>query len=226
MSEYRTMEERFWAKVDKSGDCWMWLASTGTVGYGQFGVSIKGKYRMHQAHRVSWMISNGEIPNGLVIMHSCDVKTCVNPGHLRAATQADNVADMISKGREGHLNGDKHPNARLSESQVFEIYDNNIESHVVLGKKYGVCAKQISAIRLGEKWKDVLRLSGRQPRQCADYSRKLKEDEILNIFDDKSSTNVELSNFYGVGSTIISNIRNGKKWVNLLQQHGRIKEAA
>ena len=93
--------KRFWDKVDKSGDCWMWTASVRGHGYGAF--FYKGK--VQRANRVSWELENGPIPSGMVIMHTCDNPLCVNPRHLSAGTQKENVQDSISKGRCHRLKG-------------------------------------------------------------------------------------------------------------------------
>jgi CxxC motif-containing protein len=94
-------EERLWAKTDKTpghgpnGDCWLWTGSHRSTGYGQ--LSIKDK-PVH-VHRLSWILANGPIPAGLLIMHSCDTPLCVNPAHLSPGTHQENVDDMRKKGR-------------------------------------------------------------------------------------------------------------------------------
>lgn len=79
--------DRFWEKVDKSGDCWVWLASKNTKGYGKF--SSNGVPVM--AHRFSWEQVNGEIPRELVVNHLCENKPCVRPDHLELITNAENL---------------------------------------------------------------------------------------------------------------------------------------
>lgn len=88
---------RFWAKVDRRGpdECWPWLAVTNHGGYGM--VSVDNV--MRRAHRVAWELVNGPIPEGIKVLHRCDVRACCNPGHLFLGTQRANIDDMVAKGR-------------------------------------------------------------------------------------------------------------------------------
>lgn len=94
--------ERFWAKVNVAGphDCWEWTAGTDRAGYGRISLGGRGDRRLVGAHRASWQIVNGPIPDGLFVLHSCDNPPCVNPQHLRVGTNADNMADMVVRGRD------------------------------------------------------------------------------------------------------------------------------
>lgn len=100
MSRRVPLERRFWSKVDKSaGDsgCWLWMAARNARGYGCVGRDVGRGYWL--AHRVSWELANGPIPDGLFVLHRCDVPSCVNPHHLFVGTNADNMRDMALKGR-------------------------------------------------------------------------------------------------------------------------------
>ena len=90
------MADRFWSKVKKSKGCWEWQACTNEAGYGIVGVGGK---RTDRAHRVSWRLRYGEIPEGLFVLHRCDNRKCVRPSHLFVGTNQDNVDDMVAKGR-------------------------------------------------------------------------------------------------------------------------------
>ena len=102
--------KRFWAKVDKTKDCWEWTASKDGKGYGHFGV--KGK--MVVSHRVSWMLANGDIPENGCILHKCDNPLCVRPDHLFLGSQQDNMLDMSQKGRRSK--GQKHSETQRGEN--------------------------------------------------------------------------------------------------------------
>ena len=116
-----TVEDKFWARVQKGHDCWQWLGAISTWGYGLF--TVGGKVR--HAHRVSWGMHNGTIPDGMMVCHHCDNPPCVRPDHLFLGTAKDNVADMIAKGRRGHMRstrrGETHQAAKLSDAQVAAI---------------------------------------------------------------------------------------------------------
>ena len=86
----KTLADRLWAKVDKSGDCWIWTGAKISTGYGSIGAGAPSK-RTLLAHRVAYELANGPIPAGMVIDHKCHVPACVNPEHLRVVTQQKNV---------------------------------------------------------------------------------------------------------------------------------------
>jgi hypothetical protein len=148
----KTLEERFWEKVDIRGkdECWEWKGSRHWQwGYGHF--RLFGK--IESAHRVSWMLShNGELPD-LLVLHSCDNPPCVNPRHLSLGTNDDNMKDMAKKGRSADNHGSKNPKAKLSESDVMEIKKlKGMVSGAELGRRYGVVKEVIYDIWKGKRW--------------------------------------------------------------------------
>ena len=96
--------KRFKSLFKKSSSCWMWLGTKGKGGYGVF--RINGK--QIRTHRLAWFIHNGQIPDGLYVLHKCDVRDCVNPKHLFLGTADDNLKDCISKGRFRVASGNCH----------------------------------------------------------------------------------------------------------------------
>lgn len=112
-----TVEQRFWAKVNKSDDCWLWTACRTNQGYGQ----IKVGERLISVHRFSYELHHGAIPVGMFVCHTCDIRNCVNPAHLWLGTTADNTHDMIAKGRRIITKGDAFVLTKVTDEQVSEI---------------------------------------------------------------------------------------------------------
>lgn len=138
--------------VAKESGCWEWAGVRDTKdGYGV--INIKGRSGRTRAHRFSYEMHKGEIPEGLVVRHKCDNPCCVNPDHLELGTHADNTADSVSKGR--HVHGEKMHTAKLTEQDVLDIRGSSLSSKE-LALKYGVDSTNIWCIRAGKTWKHLL----------------------------------------------------------------------
>jgi len=142
------MEERFWSKVNKTEGCWLWTASVNMNGYGKFGIGGKrGGWK--SAHRVSYELVKGDIPNGLLLRHTCDNPPCVNPDHLIPGTCKENTQDMMVRGRNKYIThplpGEKNPMSKLTDIQRSEIIDAvlNGQARKELAIKYKVCRQTI-----------------------------------------------------------------------------------
>jgi len=97
----RPIKERFYEKfipVTESG-CWIWEGSCSNTGYGSMQIGTNRKPKAENAHKLSWIIHNGKVPEGMYVLHKCDVRACVNPDHLFLGTHQDNMKDMVNKGR-------------------------------------------------------------------------------------------------------------------------------
>jgi hypothetical protein len=147
-------EARFWSKIERGGDdeCWLWISGTDPYGYGRF--KFGGQYFV--AHRFAWRLSFGEIPEGLCACHACDVRRCCNPAHLFLGTRADNTRDMVEKGRQAR--GERTGNSKLDADSVREIrglYADGRYTQEVLGQRFGVSRRLISAIVNHERWSHI-----------------------------------------------------------------------
>lgn len=143
--------DRFWSKVDKSGDCWEWTASRINTGYGRFVLS--GKIQM--AHRVSYELMVGPIPKGKCVLHHCDNPPCVRPDHLWVGSRSDNMLDMYKKGRRV-MGGENAGTAKLTSEQVLKI-TNLIgkEKRADIAEMFKVSQSTIGNIATGHCWSCV-----------------------------------------------------------------------
>jgi hypothetical protein len=151
----KTEYQRFINKVNFTSNCWEWTGTKYRGGYGHFRRQINGEWVMAKAHRYSYEVHKGPIPDGLLILHSCDNPSCVNPAHLRAGTAKENVQDMIKKGRKkyGTSPGNKQHSKELAEYIREFRRDNPERTQVEIAWCFQTSPAQVSRILNQKIWK-------------------------------------------------------------------------
>lgn len=151
--------ERMLSMVEKNrgpdGKCWEF---TGTKNAGGYGV-INNKNKNMMVHRFSWEHHNKrKIPDGLIVLHSCDLRPCCNPDHLKIGTHQDNMKDKIKKNRANMRKGESHPKTKLKKKQVLKIYkllhEKGVPTYIV-AEMFNTSSSTISAIKFGRSWSHV-----------------------------------------------------------------------
>ena len=143
----KTTEQRFWDKVEKTDSCWE-FNGTKSQKYGQ--ISVSGK--MIPAHRFSYMIHKGEIPQGLEVCHKCDNCKCVNPKHLFLGTHKENMEDGRSKGNWARERNGRAKHNWKEIELIKKMYKTGKYSQRKLGEIFGVSHTNIYAIMKGKLW--------------------------------------------------------------------------
>lgn len=150
-------EQRFWKYANKGepDQCWLWTGGMGMGRWNGYGrLQVSGKAR--RAHRISWELHNGQIPDGALVCHRCDTPLCVNPNHLFLGTGKDNVQDMIYKGRKARTDGEHSYRAKLDWEKVRTIrhlYFAERRTQQEIGDFFGVSRENIGSICRWKLWK-------------------------------------------------------------------------
>lgn len=152
----RPVEQRFWERVQKSGGCWIWRGPFMKNGYGSIGMGGR-EGRREYAHRLSWILANGPIVDGLYVLHRCDVKACVRPDHLFLGTHADNMRDKALKGLAVVASCENSPNAKFTNAQVLAIRQRAAEGamYKTLALQHRVHPSVISRIVNRKTWRKL-----------------------------------------------------------------------
>tara|TARA_R110000796_G_scaffold49573_1_gene118203 strand:- start:231 stop:683 length:453 start_codon:yes stop_codon:yes gene_type:complete len=147
----RRCTDRFWDKVDKTGDCWIWTGAKQHSGYGRF----RFNGGLDGAHRVSYILSYGPIPADKMVCHSCDNPSCVNPAHLWAGTGKDNMQDAVQKGRAAR--GETQGSSKLTAANVLSIREiaNGGTTQVKIAEQFNISSAHVSDIVLRKRWRHI-----------------------------------------------------------------------
>lgn len=204
-----TLEERFWAKVRKTDDCWTWTAGGDVDGYGAFSRNRQPV----KAHRYSWELHFGPIADGLWVLHRCDNPRCVRPDHLFLGTHTENMADMKRKGRSQR--GERTHFAKLTDLEVAQIRAavSRGERHVKLAEQYNVNRATISMIALGNTWKHLeAATSSRGGRPFENSKLTLADVRAARAASAAGESQRAIAARFGVSRAAIGNLLSGKTW--------------
>ena len=117
----------FWKKVEKTNKCWIWKGGISGRGYGNFVIRQGKSVKNYRAHRFSFLISTGKLPNKKMICHKCDNTLCVRPSHLFLGDATVNALDMVKKGRANPPRGERAGTSKLTAKDILKIF--NLKEH-------------------------------------------------------------------------------------------------
>lgn len=209
-------KQRFWATVTKTDGCWLCRSvPSGTY------ARISFRRRLCLAHVVSFIMSNGFVPDGMIVCHTCDTPRCVRPDHLEAKTQSENMRDMVARKRNKLILGSANNLSKLTDEEVIEIKHhliNGTKSILDLANEHRVSFQGIWRIGTGLSRKHVGpqgRLIPIKPR------RSFTDEEVLEIRRRALvQSQRSIATAYGVLPPVISNLVLGKrrKWLPFVCQ--------
>jgi hypothetical protein len=181
---------------EPNSGCWLWLRARNSKGYGTY---RKSTY----AHRLSWLMHRGEIPDGLLVCHKCDVRCCVNPDHLFLGTAKDNTQDMIAKGRVHRMLGVQNPNTPLVEADIHSIRADPRPYKDIAGD-FGVTPNCVSGIKGLENWSHIPNRGVVKWRIC----KRLSVAQVAAIRSDRRINRLIAAD-YGLSKGYVSELKRG-----------------
>ncbi len=139
---------------EPNSGCWLWVGGRRGRGYGGFYWYEDGKRCTDKAHRVSWRLHKGAIPEGKFVLHHCDNKMCVNPDHLYLGVHQDNIRDAVNRGQWKPHFGKANGMSRLNERAIRDIRSGRL-SNSQFAEWYGVNRMTVWQIATGKTWRHV-----------------------------------------------------------------------
>jgi len=154
--KFNRLRVRFEKYVVKQEGCWDWKGCIHRSGYAPMLFLNPGQQK--NAHIVSWILHNGEVPKGLWVLHKCDNRKCTNPEHLFLGTAKDNTDDKDRKNRGNHAHGESHTHAILTVEKVKEIRKKLSMGITMkrLSEEYNISSGALYAIKKNTTWKHVV----------------------------------------------------------------------
>jgi hypothetical protein len=152
MKHIPNIRYRFLCHVWLTDGCWFWTGALNRGGYGTFGLKSSRPVKVHTAHRVAWILANGAIPKGQCVLHRCDRRNCVNPGHLFLGTKGDNNRDRDAKGRTAI--GEKNGRSILTQvlvAKLRSIYSKG-NSYRSIAVRFGIAEGTVYDAIKGRSW--------------------------------------------------------------------------
>jgi hypothetical protein len=213
--------------VNQETGCWEWTGEKSKGNYGQYqtakfrepGAQKYTRKRIY-AHRLSWELHYGPIPDKLEVCHRCDNPPCVNPRHLFLGTHAENQRDMAEKARSQR--GERQHRARLTEFAVREIMAST-ESNIVLGRRFGVNDATISNVRCGATWAHLGLTRSDDPKVNQGLAGSKHPSAVLTesaIPDIRARLEAgegckSIGDSYGVSGAVIRHVQRGRTWTHV-----------
>jgi len=209
---------QFYSQEVDENDCFIWQGRVGKDGYG----ILWWKDYPYRAHRISYELYNGEIPEGKVVCHTCNNKLCVNPDHLYAATQAKNTQDAARDGLMAQKTGEDSHVSKLTREQAIEIIKRRKkgEKAEFISKDYGITHWTVYDLMKGKSWPDIDRnsIQGEAAKDAVgrikNTQTKLSESQVKQLKTklNKGSSLNQLAIEFNVSKKLISNIKKGVAW--------------
>lgn len=211
------LDDRFWTKVKVStpDECWEWTANKNNKGYGLFRPG--GSRPKCLAHRLSYEEKNGAIPKGSIIRHSCDNPACVNPAHLRAGSQYENMIDKVARLRHGF--------ETMAPSAVIALLKDYVSgvSRKELSRKYGVPLSSLSDYTGGKSWSHLHGQHGCPTYEELQSAKRRKPGSLLTPDDVRAirlrltsgETCAAIAHSYGMKRASIRDIKHRRNWADV-----------